>query len=265
MNPLEHYFKIKTNIEAIEDPHYTEHDYKELPILFLDQSHQIVPKTWQLPLTEQAYLKNISITNEKARLLERDSTGLTKNKEWEFCNEGKIEALNAHRILIRKHNFDSLATKFLFPKQNDELPHGIRENIKYERSYQEQALEAYYNTMCFYLNHDVEIRETGFVIQPCLPWLVANPDALISDKCISGNNQLDILKLLCPRSRRNDNLDDIISDPSFFIEKSQEKFALKKNHDDGCFTQIQIEMGICGAIFCYVAVFVFNEMIIVIF
>ena len=38
--------------------------------------------------------------------------------------------------------------------------------------------------------------------------------------------------------------------------------VLKRDHHEGHFTNCQLQMGLCGAIFCGIAVFVFNGMII---
>ena len=55
---------------------------------------------------------------------------------------------------------------------------------------------------------------------------------------------------------------DILSDPNFFIEENKGVLVLKKDHHEGHFTNCQLQMGLCGASFCDIAVFVFNGMII---
>ena len=36
--------------------------------------------------------------------------------------------------------------------------------------------------MKFVLKHDINVRETGLLIQPNLFWLAANPDGLVSER-----------------------------------------------------------------------------------
>ena len=115
--------------------------------------------------------------------------------------------------------------------------------------------------MRFYLNRDVQLRETGFVIQAHLPWIVATPDGLISDAS-NNNDAIEILRILCPRSWRNSEIEDILSDPNFFIEESKGVLVLKRDHHEGHFTNCQLQMGLCGESFCDIVVFVFNGMII---
>ena len=60
----------------------------------------------------------------------------------------------------------------------------------------------------------------------------------------------------------NSDIEDILSDPNFFIEENKRVLVLKKDHHEGYFTNCQLQMGLCGAIFCDIAVFVFNGIII---
>ena len=130
-----------------------------------------------------------------------------------------------------------------------------------EKAYNEIARERYHNVMCFYLNSDVQLREAGFVIQPYLPWIVATPDGLISDAS-NNNDAIGILRIVCPRSLRNSDIEDILFDPNFFIEENKRVLVLKRDHHEGQFTNVQLQMGLYGASFCDIAVFVFNGMII---
>ena len=75
-----------------------------------------------------------------------------------------------------------LASEILFSKEY--LSQSVKVNMKYEKAYNEIARERYHNVMCFYLNRDMQLRETGFVIQPNLPWIVATPDDLKDDTLV---------------------------------------------------------------------------------
>ena len=43
------------------------------------------------------------------------------------------------------------------------------------------ARENYTRYLKFVLKHDINVLETGLVIQPNLSWLAASPDGLVSD------------------------------------------------------------------------------------
>ena len=63
----------------------------------------------------------------------------------------------------------------------------------------------------------MQLRKAGFVNQPHLPWTVATPDRLISDKS-NNNDSIGIIRTVCPRSLRNSNTEAVLSDTNFFIE-----------------------------------------------
>ena len=63
-------------------------------------------------------------------------------------------------------------------------------------------------------------------------------------------------------SLRNSDIEDILSDSNAFIEENKGVLLLKRDHHEGHFTSCQPQMGLCGASFCDIAVFVFNCMII---
>ena len=51
-------------------------------------------------------------------------------------------------------------------------------------------------------------------------------------------------------------------EPNLFIEENEGLLVLKKDHHERHFTNSQLKMGLCGASFCDIAVFVFDGMII---
>ena len=61
---------------------------------------------------------------------------------------------------------------------------------------------------------------------------------------------------------RNSGIEDILSDSNFFIEENKGVLVSKRNHHEGHFTNCQLQMGLCGASFSDIVVFVFNGMII---
>lgn len=180
LNPVGFTTKVETNINKIKNPLYSEHDYTELPLLFIKDENELVPKDWVNTPTEQNYLNSIKISREKCRLLETDTVSQSKNELWKLSKKWKIGSSEAHKVFIRKKNL-SLVDIFLSPKEEQDLPYAVRENFKHGKLYEPIAREKYEHVMQFYLNRDVEVRETGCVIQPNLFWLVASPDGLVSD------------------------------------------------------------------------------------
>ena len=98
--------------------------------------------------------------------------------------------------------------------------------------------------MFFILNREVQLREAGFVIQSHLLWIVATPDRLISDKS-NNNNAIGILRIACPRSLRNSDIQYISSDPNLFIEENKRVLVLKKDLHEGHFANCQVQRYFC--------------------
>ena len=69
--------------------------------------------------------------------------------------------------------------------------------------YEPLAREKYENIMQFYLNRDVQIRETGCVIQPNLFWLVASPDGFVSDRSVEDKYVFGLIEIKCPKKEKN--------------------------------------------------------------
>ena len=70
-----------------------------------------------------------------------------------------------------------------------------------------------------------------------MPWIAATPDGLISDAS-NNNDAIGILRIVCPRSLRNSDIENILSDPNFFIEENKGVLVLKRDHHDKDISQI---------------------------
>ena len=53
-----------------------------------------------------------------------------------------------------------------------------------------------------------------------MPWIVVTLDGLISDVS-NKNDAVGILRIVCPRSLRNSDIEDILPDPNFSIEENK--------------------------------------------
>ena len=79
---------------------------------------------------------------------------------------------------------------------------------------------------------------------------------LISDAW-NNNDAIRIIRIVCPWSFWNSNIEDILSDPNFVIKENKGVLVLKRDHHEGQFTNWKLQMGLCGASFCAIAVFLF--------
>ena len=50
-------------------------------------------------------------------------------------------------------------------------------------------------------------------------WIVASPDGLVSDRSINDENVFRLIEIQCPKSKRYANVNELLEDDSFYIEK----------------------------------------------
>ena len=112
------------------------------------------------------YIKSITVTAEESILLETETVDQAASDLWFNVRRNKITSSNAHKVYIRKRNFETLVDVFLKRKATEDLPVMAQENMKHGKNYDPIAREKYKNVLFYYLNRDCAVRETGCVIQP---------------------------------------------------------------------------------------------------
>ena len=66
---------------------------------------------------------------------------------------------------MRKRNFQNLAESFLNPNLESDIPAANKDAFRHGHMYEPVAREKYLDVMKFYLNRNIDIRETGLVLQ----------------------------------------------------------------------------------------------------
>ena len=72
---------------------------------------------------------------------------------------------------------------------------------RHGRIYEPVAHEKYLDVIKFHLNRNIDIRQTGLVLQPKFFWLAASPDG--SDKSNEDVRQMGLIEIKCPKSKKN--------------------------------------------------------------
>ena len=72
--------------------------------------------------------------------------------------------------------------------------------------------------MKFHLNRTIVIRETGLVLQRKLVWVAASPDGLASDKSNEHVKQMRLIKVKCPKPKKNSKINDLVHEQSFYFK-----------------------------------------------
>ena len=190
---------------------------------FASEEHDVVPKKWIL-IEDLATTK---VTEQNSYVLEQETVKQSLCELWKSSRKNRIISRNAHRVFIRKRNFQTLAESLLNPNVESNLPPATRDAFRHGRIYEPVAREKYLDVMKFHLNRNIDIRETGLVLQPKLFWLAASPDGLVSDKSNKDVRQIELIEIKCPKSKKNSKINDLVHDHSFYV-KYEEYQYLKK-------------------------------------
>ena len=261
LNPLGYDFEITTNIlKNSQFPTPSQHHSVQLPFRFFSSNCEIIPD-WNLSDESKNYIQSLELSNEESILLESETVNQASSELWVNVRKDKITSSNAHKVLIRKRNFESLVEVFLNPKATEDLPVSVRDKMKHGKTYEPVAREKYQNALFFHLNRDCAVRETGCLIQPNLPWLLASPDGLVSD-AIMGESGL--IEIKCPKTKCQHSVKNLLDDENFYIGKdTNNNLFLKKDHPFGYYTQVQMALGLSGLNYTDFVVYTFKCMLIV--
>ena len=105
------------------------------------------------------------------------------------------------------------------------------------------------------------MRETGMAIPPSMFWLEGSPGGLLIDPC-SSSGKIETIELKCPEGKKIHTPQEAMEDELFCIELVDSKPNMKKHHQFGYYTQVQLVMGLCGLQWVDFVVYLFKGMII---
>jgi len=232
----------------------------ELPLETIAMNSDYFPKTWgllnycEMMLLEKVFPENI-VNSQK---LEHDTIGQANNKLWMKERALRITSSQAHKIIIRKKNYDNLAKSLIDDSNNQKFPKFVKDAMAFGTKYESVAKSKFFDYMTFQLKRKVMIRETGLVVQPYLFWLGASPDGLLID------NTLDcpvLIEIKCPYTKRHLNPNDIINNEKFYVNRNDDsELYLKKEHQYYC--QVQMAMGLSQISMCVLIVYTFKGLIV---
>ena len=202
-----------------------------------------------IPYGEQGTTSNLSHMNLPVFFYSEDYDAYPA--EW-LLNENEINFLRTLHISFEdSHKIEQETVKQRLCDKwfaYNALNHGI--------IYEPLAREKYENVLKFELRRNVCIRETGLVIQPNLFWVGASPDGMVIDREVG----IGLIEIKCPKSKVSLLPEVLLNDEKFYMTWDNENPSLRRNHE--YFTQIQVAMGLSGALFCDFVVFTFGGIII---
>ena len=259
LRPFEHNFKILSNIVANSSNMNNDHDMDiNLPYKIIHKDSKLIPGDWgSIDEKQKEILKSLVIEDHEAFKLEKDTITQSNCRKWFDSRKNRLTSSKANLVFIRKRNFKTLVDDLLNPKPEESLPPSVREALKHGKLYETKARNVYEEYMNYSLKNNISVRETGIVIQPNLYWLAASPDGLVFD-----NAEFGLIEIKCPYSKREWAPEEMLQDEKFYVKLFEGKPILKQGHSSGYYTQIQMDMGLCGLKFCDFVVYTFKGMII---
>ena len=157
LNPVGFTTNIITNIPKLSMSPFTTHELPKLPLRFISEEHDVVPKNWVLTGDERAFLATIKVTEQNSYVLEQETVKQSLCELWKNNRKNRITSSNAHRVFIRKRNFETLAESLLNPNLESNLPAATRDAFRHGRIYEPVAHEKYLDVMKFHLNRNIDI------------------------------------------------------------------------------------------------------------
>ena len=77
---------IIKNIPELSMSPFTTHELPKLPLSFISEEHDVVPKNWVLTEDERAFLATIKVTEQNSYVLEQETV---KQSLWELWKNWK--------------------------------------------------------------------------------------------------------------------------------------------------------------------------------
>ena len=228
-----------------------------LPVVLLDWNFKIFENVTP---EKNNFLQTLMITHTESHIIEKSTRKQRESKEWQQYRKNRLTSTPAHKVFIRKKNFDMEAKQLHNSKPFHEQC--VKQALNHGINNEDAAKEKYCFIMNYRLMRNVKIREVGIIIQTKLFWLGASPDGVIFDK--QNIPHIGLLETKCPYTKRNSSIEDIVNDNKFYIGLTPDgKPYLKKGHQFGYYTQVQIAMGLAGLEWCHFVVYVYNGLIII--
>jgi len=175
---------------------------------------------------------DLSISENDIELIEMNTRGQSKNKNWFLYRAGRITASKFKDVCSTNASKPSvsLLKAICYPIESAFKSAPTEWGIAHEQA----ALTKYEQS---YGHIDVSIEQCGLIINSDYPFMGASPDALVSCQCCGKG----VVEIKCPYNFRCDDvMDYVVSSDSCFTGHD---FQLKKEHR--YYYQAQAQMYIC--------------------
>ena len=191
--------------------------------------------------------ESLAVTTDSIEYLEKCTKKQSNSTIWFDHRFGRVTASFAHNLVhtsqdklveyIRKQVCCRKVTKLNVPA------------VQWGRENEPRVFQLYANCNA---HENASIANVGMYISKEHPWLSASPDGMV--KC--GCHGTSLLEIKCPYKWRFTGVEEAMDDPDFFVANG----CLKKSHK--YWTQVQIQMFVCGVKHCDMAILLKDLLVI---
>ena len=192
-------FFILSNLGSLPDLHdISIEEFPDcLPVISLDWDFNIFENASS---EKKELLQTLMITHIESQVIEKTTRKQRESIEWQQYRKNRLTSTSAHKVFIRKKNFNTLAKQLNNPKPFNEQIEIVKQALNHGENNEVVAKEKYRFIMNYRLLRNVKVKEVGLLIQNQLFWLGASPDGVIFDK--QNIPHVGLLEIKCPYTKK---------------------------------------------------------------
>ncbi|XP_070201377.1 uncharacterized protein [Littorina saxatilis] len=197
----------------------------------------------------QHFLDRISWATEEQHIIEEQTRGQRKNKNWHSMRKGLLTASNIWKI-FRSTNQGKTAERLIENYGSEKEDARVPEAIKFGQDNEDRALTLFTRSHR-YRHRQCSVRQPGLVVSTLEPYLAASPDAVVD--CKHQNCGQFLAEVKCLYKHRNFHPKLAITERGFAERGADGQLSVKQEH--AYYYQMQCQMAVTGIHKCHLCVF----------
>jgi len=231
-------------VQGFSTKYIPKSSFEDSPI-FLKSLHK--PSYLQLEYNKllevcETVCESLTVTNEMAEFVEKETRAQSKSKLWFKHRAGRITASHMKAVCHTDptNPAQSLIKSICYPL---ELSFNSKET-DWGQKQEKVARDLYFKKQT--LSHEgLSIVDSGLVINSQWPFIAATPDGVINCTCHGQG----VLEIKCPYSHRYESVEEAASnDKKFCLKEDQGIIKLDSTH--AYYHQIQTQLFVCNVDYC---------------
>lgn len=180
---------------------------------------------------------DVKVTHEMAQLVEKETRLQSHSKLWYAYRAGRVTASRMKAVCrtnVAKPS-QSLIKSICYPEAFNFFSKQTEWGCKHEKAAKEM-----YRRINVTKHHNLQIVDSGLVINPQWPFIGASPDGIVDCSCCERG----VLEIKCPYCHRESSVTTAVSeDPKFCLKERDGEIHLDDTHS--YYYQVQTQMFVC--------------------